>query len=62
MAPRALNSMELLHPRALLTLSIRGIEIIFAIAAFGVTGSPVSAVKSYFQSPEFDDHHGDTHS
>lgn len=54
--------MELMHPGSLLMLGIRVVQFILAIAALGVTGSLVSAVKSYFQFLEFDDDYGYSHS
>lgn len=43
-------------------LGIRVIQFILAIAALGVTGSLMSAVKGYFQYLEFDDDYGFSHS
>lgn len=61
MARRTPNMMGLMHPGSLLMLAIRVIQFILAIAALGVTGSLVSAVKGYFQYLEFDDDFGLSH-
>ena len=44
-----------MHPGSWLMLAIRLIQFILAVAALGVTGSLVSAVRDYFQYLEFDD-------
>lgn len=61
MARRSPGGMELMHPGSLLMLGIRLIQFILAVAALGVTGSLMSAVKSYFQYLEFDDDYGYAH-